>query len=169
LPVAPRSTSRENRFRRGARKGARLKPVASRCDEQCGYLALLRADRRTEWSTSSAAKAGRFVERACMIRDKRTWIAVNAAGAAAALFVVISWLYSPPTHLWFPAWVWQADIALVFGGFIYNIVRRLRGPIEPARWARNITDRQMWIVKGVLTAALIGGVFIVIALRVARP
>lgn len=104
-----------------------------------------------------------------MIRDKRTWIAINAVGAAATLFVLISWLYRPPTQLWLPAWFWQAEIALVFGGFIYNIARRVRGPIEPTRWARGMTDRQLGIVKGTLTAALLGGAFIVIALRIARP
>jgi len=109
------------------------------------------------------------VESIGMIRDKRTWIAVNAVGAVAALFVLISWSFRPPTHELFPPWFWQADAAFIFGAFIYNIVRRLRGPIEPAPWARGMTDRQLWIVKAVLTAAIIGGVFIVIALRVSRP
>ena len=103
-----------------------------------------------------------------MIRDKRTWIAVNAVGAVATLFVLISWLFSPPTNLWLPAWFWQADMALVFGGFIYNIVRRLRGPIEPARWARGMTDRQLWITKGLLIVVVIGGVFVVTILRVTK-
>ena len=60
-------------------------------------------------------------------------------------------------------------MALVFGGFIYNIVRRLRGPIEPARWARGMTDRQLWITKGLLIVVVIGGVFVVTILRVSRP
>lgn len=104
-----------------------------------------------------------------MIRDKRVWIAVNAVGAAAALYVLISWSLRPPTHELFPPWFWQADAAFVFGAFIYNIVRRLRGPIQPARWARSMTDRQLWIIKGVLIAAVIGGVFVVVALRVSHP
>ncbi len=108
-------------------------------------------------------------EQAHMIKDKRTWIAVNSIGTAASLFVLISWFFRPPTHELFPPWFWQADAALVCGAFIYNIVRRLRGPIEPARWAHGMTDKQLWIAKGFLIVVLIGGVFFVTILRLARP
>jgi len=104
-----------------------------------------------------------------MIRDKRTWIVVNAVGLAASLFVLISWSLRPPTLWLFPPWFWQADAAFVCGGFIYNIVRRLRGLIEPARWACGMTDRQLWITKGLLIVVVIGGVFVVTILRVSRP
>ena len=110
-----------------------------------------------------------LVEQASMIRDKRTWIAVNAVGAAAALFVLVSWSLRPPTHGLFPPWFLFADAVFIFGVFIYNIIRRLRGPIEPARWARGMTDRQLWIAKGILVAVGISAVFVVTILRFTRP
>ena len=104
-----------------------------------------------------------------MIRAKRTFIAVNAVGAAATLLVLISWSLRPPSSVLFPPWFWRADAAFVFGWFIYNIVRRMRGPIEPARWARGMTDRQLWIAKGLIIAVGIGAVFVVTVLRLTRP
>jgi hypothetical protein len=104
-----------------------------------------------------------------MIRDKRTFIAVNAVGAAATLLVLISWSLRPPSSLLFPPWFWRADAAFVFGVFIYNIARRMRGPIEPARWARGMTDRQLCIAKGLLIAVGMGAVFVVTVLRFTRP
>jgi hypothetical protein len=104
-----------------------------------------------------------------MIRDKRTWIAVNTVGAAAALFMLISWSAFPPAHPVFPRWFLLADAAVLFGLFIYNIVRRLRGPIQPARWARNMSDRQLWIIKGILLVVVIGFALVVVALRFSRP
>ena len=65
------------------------------------------------------------VESIRMIRDKRTWVAVNAVGAAAGLFLLVSWAVFPPAHALFPQWFLLADAALILGAFIYNIVRRL--------------------------------------------
>jgi|HubBroStandDraft_4_1064222.scaffolds.fasta_scaffold00006_148 hypothetical protein len=104
-----------------------------------------------------------------MIRDKRTFIVINAVGAACALFVLVSWTVSPPTHALFPPWFLMADGALLLGYFIYNIVRRLRGPIQPARWARNMTDRQLWTLKGLVMVILVGVAFAIIFIRVPHP
>jgi hypothetical protein len=104
-----------------------------------------------------------------MIRDKRAFIAVNAIGAAATLFALILWTISPPTHAIFPPWfLWMLE-AFVFASFMYNIVRRLRGPIEPARWARGMTDKQLWITKGLFIVALIGITYAIVIWGVPRP
>jgi hypothetical protein len=111
----------------------------------------------------------RPVESTRMIRDKRTWIAVNAVGAVAGLFLLVSWAVSPPTNALFPPWFLRVDAAFIFGAFIYNIIRRLHGPIQPARWARNMSDNQLWITKGLLTVVLIGVTIVVIFWRIPRP
>lgn len=103
-----------------------------------------------------------------MIRNRRTWITVNVVGTVAALFVLISWLVRPPNPGLLPPWFWQADAAFIFVVFLYNIVRGLRGPIEPAPWTRRMTDRQWWIVKGLLIVVVIGGVFAFTILYVPR-
>lgn len=104
-----------------------------------------------------------------MIRDKRTWIAVNAVGAAAALFMLITQSVFPSPHPLVPHWFLLADAVLLFGLFIYNIVLRLRGPIEPARWAHNMSDRQLWIIKSILMLVVIGVALGALALRFPRP
>lgn len=119
--------------------------------------------------STARRKRAATVESPRMIRDKRTGIAVNAIGAAAALFLLISWSISRPTHALFPQWLLLTDAALLLAFFIYNIVRRLRGPIQPARWARNMSDRQLWIVKGIVIVVVISVTFVFIALRFPRP
>jgi hypothetical protein len=109
------------------------------------------------------------VESKRMIRDKRTWIAVNAVGAAAALFMLITQSVFPSPHPFVPRWFLLANTVLLFGLFIYNIVRRLRGPIEPARWARNMSDGQLWIIKGILMLIIISVALDALALRFPRP
>ena len=133
-------------------------------------LAILERSRNEPTIAGDAGPSRAPSNRTRMIRDKRTWIVVNAVGAAGVLLVLISSIVFPPTHdALFPPWFLRTLEAFVFAGFIYNIIRRLRGPIQPARWARGMTDKQLWTIKGVLTAALIGGAFVVIALRVPRP
>jgi|SRR5579863_1147811 len=90
-----------------------------------------------------------------MIRDKRTWLAVNAFGAMAALLVVILQCLYPATHPLL-RWLTIGNGAVLFVLFIYNIVLRMRGPIQPARWARNMTDAQLWIVKGIMMVCVAG-------------
>ena len=45
--------------------------------------------------------------------------------------------------------------AVMLGSFTYNIVLRLRGPIQPAAWARNMSDRRLWMLKGTLVAIVL--------------
>jgi hypothetical protein len=97
-----------------------------------------------------------------MIRDKRLFIAINAVGVAAALLLLVRWTAFPSPHSLFPQWFMVGDALLMFGYFIYNIVRRMRGPIEPSGWARNLTDKQIWTVKGVVMSALAVAVFVII-------
>ncbi|HEX3672269.1 MAG TPA: hypothetical protein VHT92_11255 [Candidatus Cybelea sp.] len=89
-----------------------------------------------------------------MIRDKRLYIAVNAVGAASAAFALVIWTAFPSRHSLFPQWFLVGDALLLLGFFIYNVVRRMRGPIEPTGWARNLTDKQIWTVKGVVMSVL---------------
>jgi hypothetical protein len=99
-----------------------------------------------------------------VIRDKRTWILVNAVGAALALYLLISSWAFPPQHPLPAHWLVPAGAALLLGLFIYSVVLRMRGPIRPAPWASKMSDRQLWIVKGAL-AAIVIAVSLVFALR----
>lgn len=46
-------------------------------------------------------------------------------------------------------------MALLFGSFVYNLIMQLSGRPRPiARWARGMTDRQLWLLKGILLAVL---------------
>lgn len=101
-----------------------------------------------------------------MIRDKRAYIVVNAIGAASAVFLIVMWTAFPSPHSFLPQWFLVVDGLFLLGAFIYNIIRRMRGPIEPTGWARNLSDRQIWTVKGVVMSVLLVAVFVIIFYRV---
>jgi Ca2+/Na+ antiporter len=85
-----------------------------------------------------------------MIRHKATYIAINAVGAAATASSAILIYLNPSPHptAWY--WVSVALSAIVFAAFLYNIARRMKGPIEPSGFMRHLSDRQLWLVKGTL-------------------
>lgn len=99
-----------------------------------------------------------------MIRDKRTFIAVNAIGGLAALLTVVLQCLYPATQPLL-RWIMVGGGILLAAQFVSNIVLRMRGPIQPARWARNLTDGQLWIVKGIAMACA-AGIAAAFALRV---
>ncbi len=90
-----------------------------------------------------------------MIRDKRAFIAVNLAGAACGLYLLIAQSLYPPTHPVYPHWFSIALAVTITAGFIYNVVLRMRGPIQPARWVRGMSDGQLWLIKGVLAVGVV--------------
>lgn len=101
-----------------------------------------------------------------MIRNTRTYVAVQTVGALASLGVLLSWSVSPPMHPVFPMWCLIGIAAFTAGSFAYNIVMTLRGrPIPVASWARNLSDRQLWTMKGVLIAAMLAVAVVVIFRR----
>jgi len=89
-----------------------------------------------------------------MIRDKRAFIAVNVVGATCGAFMLGLQLMHPLQHSVFPRWLNLALPILMTAGFVYNIALRLRGPIQPSRWARGLSDPQLWLLKGVLAAGV---------------
>ncbi|HEY1427994.1 MAG TPA: hypothetical protein VGF18_00345 [Candidatus Tumulicola sp.] len=88
-----------------------------------------------------------------MIRDNRTFVAVNIAGVALALFGVVLRVLYPPVHPIGPPWIYVGLPALIGCIFIYNIVARLRGK-QPPESAFGLSDRQLWIAKGIILAVL---------------
>ena len=92
-----------------------------------------------------------------MIRGKRVFIGINAAGAIVTLFGIVLRALYPSTHS--DAWSWIHVVVppLLFVIFVYNIVARLRGKQPPDRAPFGLSDRQMWLVKG----SLIGVVLVV--------
>lgn len=103
-----------------------------------------------------------------MIRDKRLFIVVNGVGAASAVLMLVTWTASRSPHSLFPQWFMVGDALFLLGYFIYNIIRRMRGPIEPTGWARNLSDKQIWTVKGVVMSVLTVMVFVIIFYGVPR-
>jgi hypothetical protein len=84
-----------------------------------------------------------------MIRDTRAFVAVNAIGALSALYLLVLWIVRWPARSLFPAWFLAGCAALMFGSFLYNVIMKLRGgPVPVASWARGMTNRQLWLVKG---------------------
>jgi hypothetical protein len=105
-----------------------------------------------------------------MIRDTRTYVAINVVGALAALFLLAFWAISPPSHPLFPVWLLIGLAAFSLGGFVFQIIMRLTGrPVPLAPWAHNMTDRQLWIMKSILIAALVVITCVVIFVRVHQP
>lgn len=90
-----------------------------------------------------------------MIRNTRALVAVNAIGALAALFLLVLWALSPPEHSALPKPLLIGIEAFLFGYFVYNIVMRLSGrPVPGGRWTLGMSDRRLWLVKGILLAVL---------------
>ena len=105
-----------------------------------------------------------------MIRNPRALTAVNTVGALAALFLLISWSLRPSTSALFPQWFLVALALVLLGSFVYQIVMTLTGrPVPVMRWARGLSDRQLWTIKGVVMAVLVLGAFIFVAVTVHRP
>lgn len=104
-----------------------------------------------------------------MIRDARTFVAVNVIGALASLFLIASWTISPPKRPLFPAWLLILLGVVMLCGFVYQIVMRLSGrPVPVASWARAKTDRQIWTVKLVVLASLTAAAIAMILYRLCR-
>jgi hypothetical protein len=90
-----------------------------------------------------------------MIRNVPTYVAVNVVGALAAVTMLISTAATASTQPALQVWFFVVVAVLMFGQFTYNIVMRLRGrPIPRAAWTRNMSDRQLWLIKGGCMAAL---------------
>lgn len=100
-----------------------------------------------------------------MIRDTRAYVALNVVGALLALFLLANWAINPPSHPVFPAWLLIGLCALLFAGFVYQIIMRLTGRSVPSA-PRNVTDRQLWIMKTILIAALVVIAFVVVMIFV---
>ena len=97
-----------------------------------------------------------------MIRDKRAFIAVSLVGVASCVFALCLQLLFPYQHSVFPRWLNVALLIFITGGFLFNIVLRMHGPIQPVRWARGLSDPQLWLIKGVLAAgAVIASVLLI--------
>jgi hypothetical protein len=60
----------------------------------------------------------------------------------------------PPSHPFLPLWVNETLYAALFAMFLYNILKHIRGPIEPTAFVRSVGERHMWAAKGTLLGLL---------------
>lgn len=108
--------------------------------------------------------------RCMMIRDTRAFVAVQMIGALASLYLLINWSVNPQLHTLFPAWFLIGLAAFMFASFVYQIVMRLTGRQVPlAPWARNMSDRQLWIMKAILLIAAVVIAVVFIFVPIHRP
>lgn len=97
-----------------------------------------------------------------MIRDTRAFVAVNAIGALSALYLLVYWAVHRPAQSLFPWWILAGSAAVMLGAFLYNMIMKLSGrPLPIAPWARGKSDRQLWLIKGIV---LVVGVAIALAI-----
>ena len=90
-----------------------------------------------------------------MIRSTPLFVTINLVGAICALVGLTISIVSPSTGALFPNWITGALCLLIFASCAYQIFMRLSGREIPlAWWARGKTDRQIWIVKGVVLTVL---------------
>lgn len=102
-----------------------------------------------------------------MIYNNRLYVAINAVGALCAVVVLVLLAVYPPTHPVFPIWLQYALGALLFGTFIYQIVRRLKyGRPMPDAFFKRFTDRELWFMRGIvfLVGLLVIAVTLIITL-----
>jgi len=99
-----------------------------------------------------------------MIRDARIVLGLRTLVALYFLFLFVYYIRNPNQSV-FPAWFWMGLAAVGFGACTYEIVRTLMGPpLQTAAWARKMSDRQLWTIKGVLIAAIAAYAIVVFSL-----
>lgn len=83
-----------------------------------------------------------------MIRDARAFVAINTVGALIALYLVVFWGAWRPVRSIFLVRLYVVLAAVMFAGFIYQIVKRSSGrAMHFAPWTHNMTDRRLWTIK----------------------
>ena len=101
-----------------------------------------------------------------MIRHKPTFMALNGFGLAFCAFLILALPFRTLSHPILPLWVNEALYAALCAMFLYNILKHIRGPIEPTPFVRSIGERNLWAIKGTLIGLL---VIVMIAVLVHTP
>lgn len=89
-----------------------------------------------------------------MIRHKPTYMVLNAFGLALSAFLIVTSPLRTSSHPILPVWLNETLYAAIFAGFLYNILKYIRRPIEPTPLVLSIGERNVWAIKGTLLGVL---------------